>query len=334
MTTTQFVTEETFGILTDDDLYLDCILVRPTTISDEDLRALRVWVPKYPLTKSSVVTCARQEVQFFGQSHKIAHLVFDLRGTGQSEGVMGDHNFDMDLHAIREWAKERFGSIKLGFMGTPYSENGRVNMWPLRKGSMMESYHYPAISGDVTPPTVLYLSTYGNFSRSDDVICTRLAEAGYDVYGADPLRYLLHASSRNRLQAEDLQGDLQIFVQMLPNPPIVLAQPLASGLALMWATLVQQLKGVIAIGRAQAGLSPQHIFHNQNPYNFLLSRYIKQISPNPVALVHLTKHPLGGDAQELNALYQSCQEPRRLETIEKLRFKFLTEMLAWTLQPA
>ena len=69
--------EEQFGILTDDDLYLDCVLVRPAEMEDENLRVLRVWVPKYPLTKSSLITCARQEVQAFGRQNKLAHLVFD-----------------------------------------------------------------------------------------------------------------------------------------------------------------------------------------------------------------------------------------------------------------
>lgn len=329
--TTQTYTEESFGILTDDDLYLDCILVRPPNIPDENLRAIRVWVPKYPLTKSSVIVCARQEVHYFGDKHKIAHLTFDLRGTGQSEGVMGDENFDMDLHAVREWAKERFGKIKMSFMGTPYSENGRVNLWPLRKGSLMESYHYPATSSQVTPPTIFYMSTYGSFSRSDDLICTRLAQAGYDVYGADPLRYLLHASAQTRIRPEDLQADLQIFIQMLPKPPVILAQPLAAGLGLIWASRVQQIKGIVAIGRAQAGLSPQHIFHNQNPYNYLLSRHVKDIAPNPVAFVRLANHSLGGDEKELATLYQSSHDPHRLESVEKLRFKFITDLLEWTL---
>ena len=70
--------EETFGILTDDELYLDCILVKQANVSDADLRVLRVWVPKYPLTKTSVLTCARQEVQSYGPDGTIAHLVFDL----------------------------------------------------------------------------------------------------------------------------------------------------------------------------------------------------------------------------------------------------------------
>ncbi|MCL4267782.1 MAG: hypothetical protein KJ069_31740 [Anaerolineae bacterium] len=330
--TSQPYIEETFGILTDDDLYLDCVLVRPPNIPDEGLQSLRVWVPKYPLTKSSVITCARQEVQYYGAQRRVAHLVFDLRGTGESEGVGGDENFDHDLHAVREWVRERFGKINVGFLGTPNSAYGRVNFWPLGPGSMMESYQYPAVSGEVTPPTLLYLATYGNFGKTDDVVCTRLAQAGYEVFGLDPLRYLLHASSQNRLKPDDLNNDLKMLIQMLPSPPLIIGQPLAAGLALLWASHVPQVQGVIAIGRAQAGFAPAHIFHNNNPYTYLLSRYVKNIAPRPAALVMLTDHAMGGDEQEFTALYQSLLEPRRLEKIERLSLATLQDLLQWTRQ--
>lgn len=328
-TSTLTYSEETFGILTDDQLYLDCVFVKPPNTLDEDLRGIRVWVPKYPLTKSSVITCARQEVQHSGEKRKIAHLVFDLRGTGDSDGVLGDQNFDLDLHAVQEWAKERFGKISFRFLGTPFSEYGRVNMWPLRPGSIMESYHYPAVTEEITPPTILYLSSYGNFTRSDDLVCTRLAKAGSEVFGLDPLRYLLHASANGRLRPEDLESDLHILIQMLPSRPIVIGQPLAAGLALMWASRVTQIKGVISIGNAQAGLSPNHIFYNNNPYTYMLSRYVKNIAPRPLALVMLNKHSLGGDEQEIDMLYKSSQNPHRLEKEEKLSFKLLSELISW-----
>ncbi len=332
--TSQPYIEEPFGILTDDDLYLDCILVRPPDIPDEDLTSLRVWVPKFPLTKSSVITCARQEVQYFGAQRKVAHLVFDLRGTGESEGSMGDERFDHDLHAIREWAKERFGKINIGLLGTPDSAYGRVNLWPLGPGSMMESYQYPAITTEVPPPTLLYLASYGSFGKTDDVVCTKLAQAGYEVFGLDPLRYLLHASSQNRLKPDDLNSDLRMLIQMLPSPPVIIGQPLAAGLALLWASHVPQIQGVIAIGRAQAGFTPAHIFHNNNPYTYLLSRYVKNIAPRPAALVMLADHAMGGDEQEHTILYQSLQEPRRLEKMERLSFAALQEILQWVRQPA
>ena len=331
MTSTLAFTEEPFGILTDDNLYLDCVLVKPVRVTDEELRAIRVWVPKYPLTKSSVITCARQEVRSYGAKRKVAHLVFDLRGTGDSEGPLGDHNFKMDLHAVTEWAKERFGKINCGFLGTPDSENGRVHLWPLRAGSVMESYHYPA-TGSLLPPTIIYLSTYGNFSRADDVICTRLAAAGYHVYGLDPLRYLLHASANHRLNPDDLAADLQILIQMLPSKPIIIGQPLAAGLGLLWTSRVNKVTGVIAIGRAQAGLSPSHIFHNNNPYTYLLHRHVAEISPRPMALVILKNNPLGGAEDEMATLIQSSKLPHRLEQVDRLSMKLLLTLLAWVQQ--
>lgn len=334
MTSSLPYTEESFGILTDDDLYLDCILVRPPHIPDEDLRAIRVWVPKYPLTKTSVIPCARQEVKSYGARRKIAHLVFDLRGTGDSEGTMGDHNFQLDMHAIADWARERFGRINFGFLGYPTSENGRVNLWPLRAGSVMESYYYPAVGSNLAPPSILYLATYGNFSRDDDLLCNQLAEAGYHVYGLDPLRYLLHASGNHRLTPDDLTADLQILIQMLPSKPIIVAQPLAAGLGLMWASQVSKVQGVIAIGKAQAGLSPSHIFQNNNPYTYLLHRYVPDISPRPLALVRLQGHSLGGDKEELKTLIQSSQKPYRLEQTKELTLQFLTELLDWIQAPA
>jgi hypothetical protein len=328
MTSTLPYTEEPFGILTDDNLYLDCVLVKPVGVNDEDLRAIRVWVPKCPLTKSSVITCARQEVRSHGVKRKVAHLVFDLRGTGDSEGAMGDNNFEQDLHAIAEWAKERFGRINFGFLGTPDSGNGRVNLWPLRPGSVMESYHYPA-TGSLLPPTVLYLSTYGSFSRTDDTLCNKLAEAGYHVYGLDPLRYLLHASANHRLNPDDLAADLQILIQMLPSKPIIIGQPLAAGLGLLWTSRVNKVAGVIAIGRAQAGLSPNHIFHNNNPYTYLLHRHVPDIAPRPLALVLLKGNALGGDEDEMTTLMQSSQMPNRLEQVSSLSLDLLLELLTW-----
>jgi len=321
--------EESFGVLTDDELYIDCVLVKPADMKDEDLRVLRVWVPKYPLTKSSVITCARQDVKSYGPKGKIAHLVFDLRATGDSDGIMGDQNFHLDLHAIREWAKERFGRINFGFLGTPTSAAGQVNLWPLGIGSVMESYYYPPLGADMAPPTVLYLSTYSNFSKSDDMLCTQLADAGYHVYGIDPLRYLLHASTNYRLKPEHLWDDLNILIQMLPTKPIILGQPLASGLGLMWASGVKNIKGVIAIGKAQAGFSPKHIFQNSNPYTYLLSRYVRDIGPRPMALLMHKSNALGGDEDEMNGLLQSSKPPHRLERARTVTLDVLLELLRW-----
>lgn len=321
--------EEEFGILTDDNLYLDCILVRPPDIPDEDLKGVRVWVPKHPLTKSTLITCARQEVRAHGLSHKIAHLVFDLRGTGDSDGVLGDHKFELDLKATKAWARERFGRISFGYLGTPTLTNGRVNLWPLRIGSTMESYFYPPSSGEIVPPSILYLATYGNFSPTDDAICARLAKEGYNVYGVDPLRYLLHASSKRNLKPEDLWEDAELLTQMLVSDATIIAQPLSAGLGLLWASRISRINGIISIGRAQAGLSPKHIFQTNNPYTFMLSRYTPNIAPRPISFVKLNGHPLGGEDKELNSLLESSQVPHQLETIDKLSIKFFINQLKW-----
>jgi hypothetical protein len=322
-------TEEAFGILTDDNLYLDCILVKPANLADNQLRMLRVWVPKYPLTKASTITCARQEVRAYGAEGKVAHLVFDLRGTGSSDGVPGDQNFNLDLRAIRAWAEERFGQINFGFLGFPHSSRGRVYMWPLRQGTMMESYYYHPRGTAVPPPTLLYLSSYGNFTLQDDARCIALAQAGYSTYAADPLRYLLHASVERPLTPHDLVEDLHILLQMLPSPPVVVARPLAAGLSLLWAAENENIRGVVAIGRAQSGLIANHIFQRRISHNFQLSRYVDNITPRPVVYVLHEGHTLGGNLDRLKALYEETREPRRLTAVANLSNEFLLEQLAW-----
>lgn len=329
MSTPPYV-EENFGILTDDNLYLDAILVKPANLTDEKLRVLRVWVPKFPLTKTSVITCARQEVKSYGPDGRIAHLVFDLRGTGDSDGTMGRHNFKLDLGAIAAWADERFGKINFGFLGTPNTRDGRVNVWPLRSGAVMETYYYQASGArELVPPTVVYLSTYGHFGQSDEKLCRQLAQNGYAVYGLDPLRYLLHASVQERLTPQLLWEDLRVFIQMLPSPPMIIGQPMGAGLAIMWGAGTDKVQGVIAIGRAQAGLQPSHIFVNDNPYTFLLTRQVDKLAPRPFVLVRYNGHPLGGDEEELAALFKSSQNPRRIETIDEVSPGFLDDMLKW-----
>lgn len=322
-------TEEAFGILTDDNLYLDCILIKPAKLADNQLKMLRAWVSKYPLTKASTITCARQEVLSYGADGKIAHLVFDLRGTGDSDGVPGDQNFHLDLKAVRAWAEERFGRINFGFFGFPHPGKGRVYMWPLRERAVMESYYYHPGGTEVTPPSLLYLASYGNFTTHDDVRCAALAEVGYSVYALDPLRYLLHASAERPLSPQDLREDLNVLTQMLPSPPIIVARPLAAGLGLLWMAENSNIRGLIAIGRAQSGLTANHIFQNRNPHNFKLSRYVSHIAPRPVVYVQHEGHPLGGDPAKLQALYDQSEEPRRLTAVSTLDADFLLDQLDW-----
>jgi pimeloyl-ACP methyl ester carboxylesterase len=324
--------EEGFGILTDDDLYLDAILIKPVQAKDSDIKVLRVWVPKFPLTKSSVLTCARQEVKSYGPEGKIANLVFDLRGSGDSDGMAGDVNYNLDLTAVKDWAEERFGAeVNFGFFGFPQSKAGRVYVWPLRSGTVMESYYYPPTGTDLAPPTILYLSSYGNFSRKDDALCTALAEAGYSVYGMDPFRYLLHASANNPLTPEELEADIMMLTQMLPNEPIVIGQPMGAGLALLWAARSRSIRGVIAIGRATAGFSPSHVFQNRNPHTYFLPRMVGNIAPRPAALIQV-KGPMGGDPQRVQALFASMKEPRRLEKDREMTPELLLELVQWVIE--
>jgi hypothetical protein len=321
--------EENFGILTDDNLYLDAILVRPARLTDDKLRVLRVWVPKYPLTKSSVITCARQEVKSYGPNGYIAHLVFDLRGTGDSDGDASSSNFKLDLNAVAAWAEERFGKINFGFLGTPNTRDGRVNVWPLRSGAIMETYYYPATgTTSVVPPCIVYFSTYGHFGRTDEKICQALATEGYDVYGLDPLRYLLHASARERLTDNMLWEDLNILLQMLPQKPIVIGQPMSAGLSILWGAGADAVRGVVAIGRAQAGLQLNHIFASDTT-DFTLARYVERMRERPFVLVRLEGHPLGGEESEMTGLFAHSQEPHRYETVGEINAVFLNQIITW-----
>ncbi len=318
--------EETFGILTDDELYIDCIFYKPRNASDEDLRGVRVWVPKYPLTKTSVMICAQQEAHGAGPASKVAHLIFDLRGTGNSD--LKDDNFELDINAIRAWAFERFGEkIDISFFGAPTVSSGRVDMTPIRTGVVMEQYVYAA-KGMPSNQIILYMSAYGNFGRKDDALCTALSEAGYQVVGIDPLRYLLHASAMDRLTPTDLWADFRKLCQSFVEQPILIAQPIASGLALLWTAGVEIAKGVVAIGRVQVGFTPKHIFKNDNPHTYFISRYVNRIAPRPVGLA-LDGRAKREDADELATLYQMCGMPRRFEKIEKVNAEFLLEMAKW-----
>jgi len=188
--------EEEFGIESNDGLYLDCVLIRPRKTADDQIKTLRVWVPKAPLTKTSTITCARQEVISYGASGTIAHLVFDLRGTGYSDGAADDEQYDIDLASVKAWATERFPQADFGFLGTPHLLHGTVNMVPLRAGVIMENYHFPASVHDA--PAVLYMSTFSTFDKLDEARCAALAKAGYEVYGfSSLLGRLLRFESRS-----------------------------------------------------------------------------------------------------------------------------------------
>lgn len=320
--------EETFGILTDDDVYLDCVLVRPRGTTDASVRALRAWIPRYPLTKSSVITCARQEVIGAGIGSPVAHLVFDLRGTGQSEGQRDDRNFDMDLEGVRLWAAERFGDINFGFLGTPTGSE-QVEQVPIRPGVVMETYHYRPAEGAAAHGSVIYLSTYGNFSRADDARALALAGAGYEVFGVEPLRYLLHASVQSRITPVELWRDMQTYVKQIGGEAWLVGLPVSAGLGLLWAAGVGAIRGVVAIGRTQAAFKAYHIFDTTNPHTFFLGRYVHKIAPRPMALVQVEDHVLGGDHDELAALFQTSMGPRDLTSAQAITPALLLNRLHW-----
>jgi hypothetical protein len=264
-------TEEAFGILTDDNLYLDCILVKPANLADNQLRMLRVWVPKYPLTKASTITCARQEVRSYGADGKIAHLVFDLRGTGDSDGVPGDQNFDLDLKAIRAWAEERFGRINFGFFGFPHSEKGAGLYVAFAPGHHDGKLLLPSQAArPFRPPACSIWPATATLPSRMRPAAWRWP-GGYSTYALDPLRYL---AARQCRTAVNLPGSGRRFA----HPDSNAAQPAhyrgstpggRAGPAL--GGRKRKFRGVVAIGRAQSGLAASHVFQNRNPHNFKLS---------------------------------------------------------------
>lgn len=323
---------ENFGILTDDDLYLDCVLFRPEQISDEQMRSIRVWVPKFPLSKTSILTCARSETRASGLQNAAAHLVFDLRGTGESEGLPGDTNFDMDLLAIKAWAHERFGRINVTFLGQPIGQ-GQPGLFPLGPAVTIEYYLYGSrheYLAESTKPPLIYLATLGQFSERDDALCQNLADLGYKVYGLDPLRYLLHASATRRLLPLDLWNHFRQFCTSFHTNPVLLAQPVSAGLGLMWTSGIEEIRGVIAVGRAQIAFSSNQIFHNDDVRTYALSRQLYNISPRPLTIVRLKDHPLGGAHDELALLYDASDEPHRYEQVSEISTAYLQTLLDWT----
>jgi hypothetical protein len=323
--------EEEFGVLSSDDIYLDCILVKPKDLADKQIEALYVWVPRYPLTKTTLINCARQDIQAGWRHGKAAHLVFDLRGTGDSDGQLGDKNFNRDLEGIKIWAIERFGEIDLVFQGQP-DGHGSAAIFPIRPGVIAEYYHYrvqAAREGRSAHPPLFYISTPGSFSLVDDELCLRLARAGYEVFAMDPLRYLLHASSKNRLKPAEQWSDMNTFCGIMPQPPILIGQPLGAGLALLWASGMEKVRGVISLGKAQEVFDPWHIFDNNNPHSYFINRYLYQLAPSPAVFVLIEGSDMGGDAREIAAFFATTSHPRLAEKTKEVSPRFLLKMLAW-----
>lgn len=272
------IKEEHFGILTDDELALEATMVRPTMLTDDLVRTVQVWVPKFPLTRSSVLPAARAEIAAMGSSSRVVNLTFDLRGTGESDGMPSDEGFEIDLHSAHEWAKERFGpDVQFRTMGFPdLGGADRLLAFPLRPGVVAELYRYNP--DEESQGRVLYLSSYGDFSRDDDALCRALARADYTVYGGDLLRYLFMAGP---LTAEELQSDGVTLGSLVGEPFYLIGRAFAAGPALAIASGNPAVAGVVVTGPAQEGLTAAHLFSQDDPAKLNLSRLIKDLAPRP-----------------------------------------------------
>jgi hypothetical protein len=320
------VTEEHFGILTDDELALEATLIRPAGLADEEVHAVQAWVPKYPLTRSSVLTTARAEVAAIGASSKMVNLTFDLRGSGESDGIPSDEGFQIDLHSAREWAKERFGpDVIFRTLGFPdLGEADRLVALPLRPGVLAELYRYDP--DDVSQGRVLYLSQYTDFSRDDDALCRKLAEADYTVHGGDMMRYLLPAAP---LTLEALWEDGGMLGMQIGRPFYLIARAFAAGPALAMAAGVRSVGGVIVTGPAQAGLEPPHLFAQDDLARLQLADLVRQISPRPV--VFLWNRAAAGRVPPdgLKSVYEQAGKPSLWGVVPQLDALILLNALKW-----
>ena len=331
----QQILEEYFGILTDDGLALEATLVRPRALLDSRVEAVRAWLPKYPLTMSSVLPAARREVMAAGPASTIANLVFDLRGTGESEGVPSPEGFAIDVHSAHEWAKERFGE-EIGFHTLGFPDLGKANHlvnMPLRPGVMVELYCYNAPGA--SQGCVLYLSRYSDFDRQDDEICHALAAGNYTVYGGDLMRYLLLAAP---LTLDTFVRDSAAVAARLSQPLYLAARSQAAGPALIAAAFTPSVAGVIVTGSAQEGLANSFLFDRSTPSQWLLSGPIKKLAPRPVVFLWNQEEGVARSSESLRALYQMAEKPRLWGVVPAVDGPLLLNALTWlvdnSVQPA
>ena len=322
------IEEEHFGILTDDDLALEATLVRPEMLIDENVRVVQVWVPKFPLTRSSVLPAARAEIAAAGASVRMVNLTFDLRGSGESDGTPGDEGFEIDIHSVHEWAKERFGPDVV-FRALGFPDLGRANRLialPLRPGVVAELYRYNP--DDESKGRVLYLSTYGDFGREDDALCRALADADYTVYGGDLMRYLLLAGP---LTPEALLGDGAALGTLIGQPFFLIARAIAAGPALVIAAGVPAVGGVIVTGPAQVGLAAPHLFSQDDPAKLDLTHLVTGLSPRPA--VYLWNRAEAGrtTADALKEIYNQTGKPSLWGAVREINASILLNALGWVL---
>ena len=100
-------------------------------------------------------------------------------------------------------------------------------------------------------------------------------------------------------------------------------------MSLLWASGSENILGVIAIGSAQLAFKPHHIFRNDNPHTYFLSRYVHKIGPRPISFIFLQGHPLGGDRDEMAALYQTASGSREIKQVAEITPDFLLQQLSW-----
>jgi hypothetical protein len=321
------VTEETFGILTDDNLALEATLVRPADLKDDTVRTVQVWVPKYPLTRSSLLPAARASTMAAGADQGVVNLTYDPRGAGESDGVPSQQGFEIDVSSIGEWARERFGAqIELVVFG--FADMGRANQlitMPLREGVFLEMYRYsPNGNGR---GTVLYFSRYTHFGRDDDGLCRAMADEGYMVYGGDLMRYLLLAGPEVALTT--FLEDLGVMIRYAERPLFVVARAFAAGPALVLAAANKAIDGVVVAGPAQEGLTLAHLFSRERPSQLVLLRHTRDYAPRPGVFLWDTAAAPRLDAQGLRAIHDAMEGPRLWGTVPRVDAALLTNALRW-----
>lgn len=321
--------EEHFGILTDDNLALEASLVRPMGLDDRDVSTVQLWVPKYPLTRSSLLTAARYETVAIGHRNQTVNLTLDLRGSGESDGIPSDEGFEIDLRSAHEWAKERFGpEVTFRVLGFPdLGQADRLLALPLRPGVLAEFYRYE--TDEVSRGRVLYLSQYRHFSREDDALCRSLADADFTVFGGDLMRYLLPAAP---LTLDSMWKDGNAMVTQIGRPLYIIARSPAAGPALALATGVDGIGGVVVTGPAQAGLDLPHLFTAARPGELDLIQLVDKARPRPV--VFLWNRAEAGDAspQQLRQVYERTKKPTLWGVIRELESSILLNALGWLIE--
>jgi len=286
-----------------------------------------VWVPKYPLTRSSVLPAARRSAMAVDENPWTVQVVFDLRGSGESDGTPSKEGFEIDLHSVSEWAHERFGlRAKVQFFGFPDMGGAdRLITMPLRPGVMIELYRYnPRVKP--SKGSVLYFSQYFDFTRDDDVICRSLADKGFIVYGCDLMRYLLLAGP---LTMTEFMDDTRVLASQLESPLFLVARAFAAGPALAMAAGVASVRGVLVTGPAQQGLSSAQHFVQDNPAHLLLSLLIREMASRPAIFLWNVTESGKLDPNSLKIIHDAKADPKLWAVVKQVDGPVLLNALGW-----